>query len=219
MLKEEARWLGQTLLKQDSEELYPLLDVASSGEAFWTLRQPWIGKEIWGPVGEAGGEVVHTDVEDVAGVDLAGDLYDDRFLERLREMGFRSLLVANLLEHVREPAQLAQRLLSILPAGGLLFVTVPHRYPYHASPIDTQFRPSIGELHALFPSTTLRQSEVVRAGTYWDDIDRRPLTLVTKVLRLALPFYAPRGWLTVASHLGWLNRNFEVTCLVLRKNG
>ena len=162
---------------------------------------------------------MHTDMLDLPGVDLVGDLYDPMFFDKLRGQGFKSLLCANLLEHLPDPAAIARRLLELLESGGLLFVTVPRRFPYHAGPIDTLLRPDVAQLHALFPDARLVQGEEVTSMTWWEIMDRSPAALARKLARLAVPFYRPKGWLTVAAHVPWLWRRFSVTCVVLEKCG
>jgi hypothetical protein len=217
MLPEEAQWLGAAILSFPHEQVFPLLDVASASDHFRKIDQPWIDQFIFAPIRQAGGRVVHTDILDLPGVDLVGDLYDPVFFEQLRALRFRSLLCANVLEHLSDPAFIAKRLLSMLEPGGLLFVTVPHGYPYHAGPIDTLLRPNVAELHEFFPGTKLISGKIVQSKTWWEYLNRKPIALAKKIARLALPFYRPKGWLTVAAHFLWLWRRFSVTCLVLEK--
>jgi 2-polyprenyl-3-methyl-5-hydroxy-6-metoxy-1,4-benzoquinol methylase len=44
--------------------------------------------------------------------------------------GYRALLCCNLLEHVPDPAAMCAKLERLLPAGGYIMVSVPHRFPY-----------------------------------------------------------------------------------------
>jgi 2-polyprenyl-3-methyl-5-hydroxy-6-metoxy-1,4-benzoquinol methylase len=66
------------------------------------------------------------------------------------------------LEHVPDPGQVAAAIERVVAPGGYLLVTVPSRYPYHPGPIDTLFRPTVGELRLLFPALTVTTSAEIR---------------------------------------------------------
>lgn len=217
MLPEEAQWLGREILALDRERAFPLLDIGSSTDHFRKVEQPFIDELIFRPIREAGGQIVHSDFLNLPGVDLVGDLTDPNFQQRLRSMRFGSVLCNNLMEHLTNREEIARILVEILPPGGHLIVSVPYRYPYHAGPIDTGYRPTPQQLAELFGGMETIKGEVVPSHTYWEDIGRDPLYLAGRFFRLLFPFYNPRGWLTVASHIPWLGRRFEVSCVVLRK--
>ncbi|MEZ6022674.1 MAG: hypothetical protein R3C16_04500 [Hyphomonadaceae bacterium] len=44
-------------------------------------------------------------------------------------------------EHVVDRDELTRRILSLIPEGGLFFITVPSSYHQHNDPIDTMYRP------------------------------------------------------------------------------
>jgi hypothetical protein len=133
-----------------TDALSPLLSVGS-GDAGLRAAQPWLDELVYRPLTDRGVRVLHHELEPAPGVDVAGDLTDGSFLARLRDLGVRSIMCCNVLEHVPAPAEVAAGLETATPSGGYLFVTVPRRFPYHPDPIDTMFRPSPGELRGLFP--------------------------------------------------------------------
>jgi hypothetical protein len=215
----EARWLGARMLALAAEELSPLLDVASSTERFRTRYQPYIDREIFAPLRAAGAEIVHIDRTAGDGVDLVGDLDDPSFMSRLRQSAPRSALVANLLEHVHEPAATAAAIVDVLPVGGYVFVSGPHRYPYHPDPIDNGLRPTVEQLAALFPGTSLVDGEIIEAAPAWrwpraDRGNQSPLRVLARVL---LPVYRPRGWVNAARRAPLLFTRPAATAAVLRK--
>jgi SAM-dependent methyltransferase len=203
------------------EDLAPLLDLGSSSGDFRKDYQPWVGDALYAPLLKRGVEIRHQDIKDNPGVDIVGDLTDPVFIEDLAARSFRSVLCANLLEHVREPDRVCRSLVKIVPPGGYLFVTCPFRFPYHPDPIDTRFRPDVETLASLFPSTEIVASEIVACGTYFSHL--YPMlpkwkALLKHMARLCLPFYAPPVWLIKVLHLPWLFRRLSATCVVLKKN-
>jgi SAM-dependent methyltransferase len=217
MLPEEARWLGRELAGIDDASLFPMLNVGSSTGAFVTSEQPWIFEHVFSPLERRGGKIVSVDVKRAPGVDIVGDLTDPEVIARLGAMHFRSILCSNLLEHVADREKVARALVSILETGGSIVVSGPRRYPFHPDPIDTLYRPTVSELAALFPRCELVRGEIVNAGNYWRYVSRTPRKLVRATVRLFLPFYRPREWYAALLRLGWLARDFEVVCVVLRK--
>lgn len=162
MMKREAAWLGDLLARIDVGELDPILSVGSGTRHFRQTFQPWIEQRVYAPLERRSVRVLHHELEPADGVDVSGDLGDEDVRRTLRELGVRAILCLNVFEHVLDRSGLAAALVASLPPAGLLVVTVPHRFPYHADPIDTMFRPSPHELHDLFAGADV---EVVEAGT------------------------------------------------------
>ena len=144
MFEAEARWLRRALDAFPPERLSPVLNLGSSSGEVREGVQPWIDAEVFCPLRSRGVETFHVDMRELPGVDIRADLTDAADVRRLGALGPKALLCCNLLEHVLEPRGLAQHCLDLLPAGGLVFVTVPFSYPYHRDPIDTMYRPSPG---------------------------------------------------------------------------
>jgi hypothetical protein len=205
----------------DPDNIFPMCDIGSSTEEFRKKQQPWIDNYIFKPARDNGRSIKHLDIEEDPGVDIVGDLSDPRFLEKLSKMEFKSVFCSNLLEHVRNADEICRLLSSIIPPRGYLFVSCPFKYPFHAAPIDTMFRPNVYELASLFPNTHIINGETVTCGTYLDYITRSPLIFIKAIIQISFPFYRPfpMGWFTTLSHIPWLNRNFQATCVVLRKDG
>ena len=186
---------------------------------FRTRTQPYIDKNVFAPLRARGGKVIHLDMKDAPGVDLVGNLLDADFLAKLETMHIRSVLVSNLLEHVTNPQEICDVLIAILPSGGYVVATGPHQYPYHLDPIDTMFRPTIAEMHAYFPHTTIIDSAIIDGGNWrrWNPAERgRPLTRF--ILRLLTPFYRPRKWWEVARQAPYIFKRITAFGLVLRKD-
>jgi hypothetical protein len=197
VLIEEAKWIGRYFASCADEEIFPLVNVGSSTGAFRAVTQPHLDREIFSPLADRGGTVYHVDVKDAPGVDLVGDLEDEEFIARLRdELMPRSILVSNLLEHVRDPRRVADAVVSIAPAGALIIVSGPRSYPYHPDPIDTRFRPSVEEVHALFTGTRLLGGEIIAAPSWsaWGGRAGDRTAAAKYFARLAVPMYRPLSW-------------------------
>ena len=162
MMRLEATWLGKRLEAFPVEDLSPMLSVGSGTKAFRATFQPWIETAVYEPLARRHVEVLHHEMEPAVGVDVVGDLGKQDVRDHMRELGVRSVMCLNVFEHVLDRAGLAEALVASLPPGGLLVVTVPVRFPYHADPIDTLFRPTSSELASLFSGVTVIDSGNVK---------------------------------------------------------
>lgn len=233
MLPKEARWFVKQAARLGDEALFPMLNVGSHTAEFRAKTQPWIDAELFGPFAARGREVVHTDIQAAIGVDLVGDLTDPAFQADLKSRRFRSVLCNNLLEHVENPERICRALGEAVTPGGLILLSVPHRFPYHADPIDTMFRPSPEELAKLFPNAEPVIGEKLRCGnltTYAAMRLARNAGAAIRTLgeRLTGRTGADRATERqrdeklnersggVLRFVPWLVRPFVITCLVLR---
>jgi len=217
MLKKEAHWLSQKIYSLPTEEVFPMLNIGSSTQEMRQRIQPWIESEIFEVASKCNYPVIHTDIKEDHGVDVVGDLRDSAFVERLMELKIKSVLCANLLEHLTEPLEICDAISKTLIDGGYLFLTVPYKYPFHPDPIDTMLRPSVEELSQCFSGFEVVFGEVVDCGMCFQQ-DRSWFHLLKNIIRLAFPFYKPKSWLLiVANSLPWYFRDVSVTCIVLKK--
>jgi hypothetical protein len=165
-----------------------------------------------------GGEIYHLDMKIAPGVDIVGDLLDSNFLEHVTSLEIRSALISNLLEHVANRQKVCDVINNLVPASGHIFVSGPHRYPYHPDPIDTMFRPTIKEVHALFPQTKIIESAILDSGNWrhWNVAERgRPLGRF--IARLLFPFYRPVKWWELLRQSPYILRHITAFAVVLRK--
>lgn len=224
MLLNEARWFGRRLAGLPSADLFPMLNIGSHSAEFRERGQPWIDREVFLRLRERGGTIVHTDIRAEDGVDVVGDLLDPRFRESLRERQFRSIMFCNVLEHVSNREAISSTVSDIVEAGGLLFVSAPHRFPYHPDPIDTMFRPDVADVAALFPGTTVVDGEVVDCGNLTTYTLARMLPDPLGFMRRAFQPTGRKSEFEPSTARGskrlllpWLVRSFAITCVVLRK--
>jgi len=150
MLYEESIWVGKTILKLNNE-IKTLLNLGSSSLVIRTEVQPHMEKFVFSPIREGGIKVVHTDIQNISGVDIVGDFTDTIFVNELKQNKYDAILCSNLFEHLTELNTIVNAINLIVPQNGYLILTVPFHYPYHLDPIDTKYRPRISELQKLFP--------------------------------------------------------------------
>jgi len=217
MLIEEAQWLEARLDALEPHDIFPMCNIGSSTEHFRCVEQPYIDEYLFKPMRAREFEVIHVDTKAATGVDLVGDLTDPAFQSDLRKLKIKSIMCCNLLEHVVDRQLVCGALQSMIPPGGYLFVTVPYRFPYHEDPIDTMFRPTIDELAALFPETSVQLAAIVRAGREPVEMSGSRWPRLRMILRACLPFYRPRRWYGVVRGLYDMAIGYKVTCVVLRK--
>jgi hypothetical protein len=227
MLQREAEWLGTEMAALPADRLFPLVNLGSSTAQFRERDQPWMHRSLFDRARRE--DIVHVDLKADDGVDVVGSLEDDAVFAELRRRAPRSVLSSNLLEHL-EPARRAlccARMMELVAPGGYLIVSVPRAFPYHPDPIDTGFRPGVGELAGLFPALTLVNGAEVEAGRIWALLPGNVRRLAVKSVGMALG----RGdahHASVAERAGapsrlrdwlvpWAWRPFRVTCLVLER--
>lgn len=161
MLRAEAAWLANQLERLPTHDLSPLLSIGS-GAAELRRTQPWIDRLVYEPLDRRGVRVLHHELHPAPGVDLAGDLTDPDFLDKLEHLELSSIMCCNVLEHVPDPVGVASAMERLVAPGAYVLVSVPRRFPYHPGPIDTLFRPSVDELRRLFPALTQTSAAEIR---------------------------------------------------------
>jgi len=217
MFEPEAIRLREILLEQRA--VSPLLNLGSSTRAFREEEKPHIERELFAPLAAAGIAIVHSDLKQAHGVDVAGDILDPAVLADLKGRGFKCVLLANLLEHVRDRPAVAAACEEIVGPGGLILATAPSSYPYHADPIDTGFRPSPAELAGLFTRSDPLLAEEAAGRTYGEDLKARGSTLWREIggslLFALIAFARPKSFAARADRWRWYRRAYRVSIVLL----
>ena len=222
MRKEEAAHVGAVALDLAGKGAQPVLNIGSSTAHFRSVEQPHIHAEIFGPLQRAGVRVIHSDLKEADGVDIAGDIFDPAVQRRLGSLHPRLLLACNLMEHLEPKARatLPDAFDRILAPGGFILITVPHSYPLHFDPIDTYYRPSPTELRALFPAYRAVEARVIESSSYLPELrSLAPRAKLRLAARALVPFYRPMQWLGLVHRFLWIARPYKVSCVVLQKPG
>ena len=215
MRPEEAAYIGEILAAHPVHKISPALELGSSSLRFRTVEKPHIAREIHTRLASLSAQLITSDMKSGEGVDISGDIYDAVVQQRLINVGARCLLCCNILEHVTDRSAFAEICDRLLSPGGLLVVSVPQSYPYHPDPIDTYYRPKLGELADLFPGYAVLHAHTVISTTYLQDAG------LIGVLRAGLRSALLRGgWeLTKgrAHRLLWTFRPYRQSVVVLQK--
>lgn len=218
MFEAEAIRLREILLAQG--EVSPLLNLGSSTRAFREQAKPHIERELFAPLRAAGVSIFHSDLKQADGVDLAGDILDPAVGADLKARGFRSLLIANMLEHVRDRDAVTRACEEIVGPGGLILATVPSSFPYHADPVDTGYRPAPRALAAAFRESDSVLTEEVEGRTYREEIAARGSSVgreLGETLGFGLIGFArPRSFRARLSRWRWYRRPYAVSVALVR---
>jgi hypothetical protein len=218
MFEAEAIRLREILLAQG--EISPLLNLGSSTRAFREQAKPHIERELFGPLRAAGVAVFHSDLKQADGVDLVGDILDPAVRADLKGRGFRTLLIANMLEHVSDRASVTRACEEIVGPGGLILATVPASFPFHADPIDTGWRPAPAALAAAFAGSEMLLAEEVQGRTYREDMAARGSSLWQEFGRtlgfLLISPFRPKSARARLSRWRWYRRPYVVSLALVR---
>ncbi len=221
MFEAEAIRLREILLARD--DVSPLLNLGSSSRAFREQAKPHIERELFAPLRAAGVAICHSDLKQADGVDLAGDIMDPVVRAQLKGRGFRTLLIANMLEHVRDRAAVTAACEEIVGPGGLILATVPASFPYHADPIDTGYRPRPEELAAAFRHSEPILAEQVKGLTYKEEIAARGSSLRRELARtvgfVLISLARPKSFRARLSRWRWYRRPYAVSLALVRVPG
>lgn len=217
MLIKEALWYKDQIRRFKHEDIFPMLNVGSSTARFRKKSQPWINLYVFEPIKKE--KVIHLDLKKEQGINSVGDITSPKFIKKLVKLQFKSIICANLLEHLKPKKRgLACRNLAfILPPGGYLFISCPYRYPLHYDPIATGYRPRAKELAANFPGTEMIKGEIIADFNYFYYLINNKTMALKILIRLLSPFYKYQEWQTLFNHLPWLFKKFAASCVLLKK--
>ena len=218
VFEQEAVRLREILLVERG--VSPLLNLGSSDAHYREQAKPHIERELFAPLRAAGVAIVHADLRPAPGVDVAGDILDPEVRARLVAARFGCVLIANMLEHVRDPAAVAAACEEIAGPDGLILASAPSSFPYHADPLDTGYRPSPDALAAAFTRSEPLLTEAIEGGTWGDQLAARGESVGGAVLRTALWTLAfplrPKSARARLSRWRWYRRPYRTAIALVR---
>lgn len=218
MQEVEAKWIEAELRAFSADELSPILDIGSQTLNFRTEEKPYIHNELFAPLMARGISIIHSDLQEGEGIDISANLLEDEGYEEIKSTGPRTIFCNNVLEHVLDPAEFANKCFSLLPPGGRLVITVPKSYPHHRDPIDTMFRPTPDEISALIDSPhNVLSAAIIDTGSYRDNLKKRPWIIYRQILRLPFPFLGWTKWKRSMKKFYWMIWPYRQSCVVIQK--
>jgi hypothetical protein len=211
----EARQLVERLREFDAGGLSPMLNVGSGDLRFRTQTQPWIDEILFQDLRSRSIDVIHVDLNEGDGIDVAADPADPLEVDRMRTLlRPKSILCTNVLEHVADLYGYCAALANILDSGGYLIVTVPRSYPHHSVPIDTMFRPTPQEIAGLFPDFEPVLLAIDETESYWYSVRERPWIIFRQIVRAPFPFLGFTRWKRSMHKVYWLFRRYQQSMFI-----
>ncbi|MBU3928502.1 MAG: methyltransferase domain-containing protein, partial [Bacteroidetes bacterium] len=163
--------------------------------------------------------IKNLDLQMGKGIDFTGNIYNDDFLEHMKQFKFDVILLCNVLEHVVDIPSLCHRAQCLLSENGFIVFSGPNDFPTHYDPIDNGFRPGIEEVKELFKNMEMIKGEVLTDHTYLFYLGKSPKYLISQILRLLTPFYKFEKWKNVfLPKLSYWNKHYKITCVIFKNN-
>ena len=216
MLINEAKWIGQQISGLPLSKKDIVLNFGSQTKNYIN-KNIHIIEHVLKPLSQKC-QLKNLDLRSGHGIDYSGNILEDDFFNNLLSVQFAGILLCNVIEHVTNIEKFSSRVGQLVKRGGFLIFTGPYKYPLHYDPIDNGFRPEINEVMHLFKSFKVINAEKITDFTYSYYLFRNKRQLLSTLLRVMSPFYKFRKWKKVVlPKFKWLNKQFEVTCVLMEK--
>lgn len=199
------------------DRLRKIVNIGSSTFEFNKKKQHEIHELVFRPLEKRNLNVVNIDIKDADGVDIVCDILNAFDRDKVKKLRPDAVFCFNTLEHVQDPYEFCRALADLTHPSGLLFITLPHSYPYHKDPIDNGFRPDLHELLKLFPDFELKSGKVINCGTGMNLYRKNPVLLLRRLIRSMMPFYFYDDWKQTMYHWGWLFSPYLITGVIIEK--
>ena len=217
MLIKESIWLASAVQNLDLQPDCNILNFGSKNKTALKY-QPYIEQNLFIPLKANKLKIINFDLSPGAGVNIYGDIFDDSTFYSLKDKSISAIFLFNVLEHVEDIRGICNRLESLIAPGGYILISVPYKYPRHFDPIDNMFRPTPLEIKELFTNCEEVRSEIIKDFNYSYYLKTNKLIALKFLFRLITPFYKFNVWRnTIITKLKYLNVDFEISCLVLKK--
>ncbi len=209
MFVEEAKWVKARLAGLPLRAGATVLDIGSSTLEYRTLRQPHITELVHRPLLARGCALTCGDIKAGEGVDLVIDLSRRDLPDAAFAPPYDLVICSNILEHVVDREIFIGNVLRFCARPGFLLCTVPRRFPYHADPLDTGYRPSAAKLARFIlrhAAGGIEAADVIRIDD-WSYYEFQPGRILDRLL-------ARRLRMRLRWHLAPLR--WQVSCVLLR---
>lgn len=208
---EEAKFIGRHLQKVNFNSC---VNLGAGNLPSLRKKKPWIDEHIFLPLREKGVQITHCDFVSFPEIDLVVDLTNDSSLRQFEKMnGPKCFLLCNILEHIETKSrmEILNNIFHNMCPGDFLLISVPYRYPFHADPIDSGFRPSAAELSSIIDLRYTIAVEI-ECGSFWGDLQKMSVAKrVRKLLKPMWPFQRLAKYRENIERLGYLCKKYRVT--------
>ncbi|MFA5382811.1 MAG: methyltransferase domain-containing protein [Candidatus Micrarchaeia archaeon] len=147
MWLEEIEWVIKKLNSQLNSNFKTCLDIGSESLEYRMKYQPW-NQKFYDYLISKNIEIKRMDANKSVKPDYVQDI-----TKPIKNIGkFDIVLATHLLEHIPilELKNTVNNIENLINKNGILIVSVPNCYPYHAFPIDNGWRPIPKELIKIF---------------------------------------------------------------------
>ncbi len=114
-----------------------VLNICSSDEEFYKVKQPYIWKNIHKPLINNNNKIINLDIKNALGVDIINNCKN---MVDVRTNSIDVVLFFSGIEHVFNPKMVIKEIYRVLKGNGVLIASAPAVYPYHEDPIDNNLR-------------------------------------------------------------------------------
>lgn len=217
MLNNEAIWIGENLSALSLNNNAIVLNFGSQNQKY-NKENKYLMDYVINPIREKS-QLRNLDLQSGDGIDYSGNLYENDFFLKMKAIQFDCILLCNVLEHVTNIEELTKRVAELIKPGGYIVFTGPNQYPLHHDPIDNGFRPDIKQALSLFKGFKLIKGEIITDNTYSYYLLSSFKYFTLTLLRVLSPFYKFKKWKhIILPKFRWLNKNYKVTCVIMKKN-
>lgn len=160
MWPEEITWTINQLNVHLTNEHNTCLDIGSDSIDYRTKYQPW-NQSFYDYLESKQITIKTMDMEKTANPDYLHNIINPFNTTNK----FDIIIVTHLLEHIPilQLNDVVNNIERLINKNGIIIVSIPHNYPYHAMPIDNGWRPIPKELIKIFNgkviSTTMIETE------------------------------------------------------------
>ena len=222
MLAEESIWISKKIKEILPERPFPVLNIGSSTLKYRTVTQSFIQKNIFSLFDDEKNQVIHLDMKEDEGIDMVGDLYDEQFRNKIKNLKPKLILCNNILMYLNNKTrkELADILYEILDTNGYLIITNSHVFPPAHDPVESYYRASPKKMYKeLFHSFKVLDSQITQTHfSFYKDLKSKPKVVLIKIIRIFLPFYNTKEWwFLMKYYVINLKKNYSATCLFLQK--
>jgi len=215
MLIKESKWIKQHFEQLNLFKNSSVLNIGSQDNKY-NKENKHILDNVISPI-KQNHIFKNLDIKQGENIDYSGDILNDDFYKKMSGEKFDCILINNVLEHVTNYKLMIERVGTLVKKDGYIVFTGPYDFPNHYDPIDNGFRPTVNEVHKLFPNFELIKGEIVTDYNLIFYMKRNLNYSISLILRTIAPFYKWGKWKkAVLPKFKYLRKKYKITCVILK---